>query len=256
MLDGKRGLLRRPGKKARSMTSTARIRFYEELNDYLPPDRRKAEFDIPLRPGDTVEGLLRRLGVPSEVVDLVLVEGESCGLTRRLGSGERVSVYPVFESFDISPLSRIRSAPLRSVRFLAPPGLRALARALRLMGFDCATADSTPPELLPARAERESKILLTEGTGPAAHPRAIRLRKAKPLRQLLQVLTRLDLARSLEPLTRCLRCNGPLPAGGRGDAACPTCGRGRPSSSRLRRLDRLASRLRDRALDDPPSPEP
>ncbi|MBE0616641.1 MAG: twitching motility protein PilT, partial [Proteobacteria bacterium] len=42
---------------------TATFRLYEELNDALPQGRRKAPFPVRVRPGDTVQTCLRRLGV-------------------------------------------------------------------------------------------------------------------------------------------------------------------------------------------------
>jgi hypothetical protein len=90
----------------------AEFRFYEELNDHLPPSRRKRTFTVAFGGRPEVGDLIAALGVPLAEVDLLLVDGESCGFERRLGGGERVAVYPVFERFDISSLTRLPGRPL------------------------------------------------------------------------------------------------------------------------------------------------
>jgi hypothetical protein len=76
--------------------------------------------------------------VPHTEVDLILVDGTSVRFSHKLRGGERVAVYPVFERLDISPLARLRPAPLRTPRFVADVHLGTLARHLRLLGFDTA----------------------------------------------------------------------------------------------------------------------
>jgi hypothetical protein len=51
--------------------------------------------------------------------DVILVEGESVDFSYRPADGDRISAYPVFESFDIKPLVRLRPQPLRQNPFRA-----------------------------------------------------------------------------------------------------------------------------------------
>ena len=46
-----------------------------------------------------------------------VVNGISVDWSRRLEDGDEVSVYPVFEAVDISPIVRLRPEPLRETRF-------------------------------------------------------------------------------------------------------------------------------------------
>ena len=69
---------------------TATFRFYEELNDFLPPARRKRSFDSPCAQGATTKHMIEALGVPHTEVELVLVNGESVGFERLLQDGDRV----------------------------------------------------------------------------------------------------------------------------------------------------------------------
>lgn len=95
-----------------SPNPTSDFRFYEELNDHLPPHRRKRTFPVEFEGEPTVGEMIAALGVPPEEVDLLLLDGESSGFGRRLRGGERVAVYPVFERFDITPLTRLPGRPL------------------------------------------------------------------------------------------------------------------------------------------------
>ncbi|HSD67879.1 MAG TPA: twitching motility protein PilT, partial [Vicinamibacteria bacterium] len=72
----------------------AHLRFYAELNDFLPPARRGVTFlhEVPGRP--PVKDVIESLGVPHTEVDLVLADGESVDFSWRLRDGARVSVYP------------------------------------------------------------------------------------------------------------------------------------------------------------------
>jgi hypothetical protein len=83
-----------------------------------------------------VKDAIEAVGVPHTEIDLILVDGRSVRFRHRLHGGERVAVYPEFERLDITPIHRLRRKPLREPRFVADGHLGALARYLRLLGFD------------------------------------------------------------------------------------------------------------------------
>ena len=116
--------------------ATASFRFYEELNDFLAPERRRREFSAPCARAATTKHMIEALGVPHTEVELILVNGESVGFERLLQDGDRVAVYPRFEALDITPLLRVRERPLRVTRFVADAHLGGLAHMLRMAGFD------------------------------------------------------------------------------------------------------------------------
>lgn len=90
------------------------------------------QFFVPASVKDMIEGI----GVPHTEVDLVLVNGESSDFSRLVQNGDRVAVYPVFESIDIAPVLRLRPQPLRELRFVLDVHLGRLAGYLRTLGFD------------------------------------------------------------------------------------------------------------------------
>ena len=91
----------------------ATLRFYAELNDFLPPADRHKPVQRPFTVRQSIKDLIEATGVPHTEVDLVLVNGESVGFARPMSDGDRVSVYPVFESVDISAVTKVRPEPLR-----------------------------------------------------------------------------------------------------------------------------------------------
>src|SRR5262245_25388398 len=191
----------------------ARFRFYAELNDFLPSERRAQalvrRFDVPGSARDFIESF----GVPHTEVDLVLINGEPADLSQKVRDGDYVSVYPVFESLDISPVSRVRPTPLRDLRFVLDVHLGRLAAYLRMAGFDALYRnDASDPDLAKIVAT-ERRVLLTRDRYLLMRTEVDRgywIRSTEPKRQLLEVIKRFDLAGAMRPFTRCMECNAVL----------------------------------------------
>lgn len=192
---------------------TAVFRFYEELNDFLPPERRYQAFTTACAQAASAKHAIEALGVPHTEVELILVNGESVGFERILADGDRVAVYPKFEALDVTPLLRLRDHPLRETRFVADAHLGGLARLLRLTGFDTLYDNHFHDAEIAAISGREGRIVLSRdrellkrrGISHGCYVHAI-----VPERQLREIVERLDLARSARPFSLCLRCNAPL----------------------------------------------
>ena len=193
--------------------ATATFRFYEELNDFLAPERRRREFSTACARAATTKHMIEALGVPHTEVELILVNGESVDFGRLLQDGDRVAVYPRFEALDITPLLRVREWPLRVTRFVADAHLGGLARLLRMAGFDTLYRNDFHDREIADIAVREARIVLTRdrellkqrGITHGCYVHAL-----KPAQQFGEILERLDLARSLRPFTLCMDCNAPL----------------------------------------------
>ena len=189
------------------------FRFYRELNDFLPRQRRQCEFVQQYPIAGSVKDAVENLGVPHTEIDLILADGRSVDFSYQLRDGDRISVYPVFERLDISPVIRLRPKPLREPRFILDCHLGRLARYLRMLGFDSRfTPDSDDTSLLEISLE-ESRILLTRDHGLLKRRRLQRgyfVRATKPRRQVAEVIERLQLQSAAHPFTRCIACNGEL----------------------------------------------
>lgn len=193
------------------------VRVYQELNGFLHPRRRGGEFEIRLNGRPSVKDVVESVGIPHTEVDVILINGESVGFERQVRDGDRLAVYPQFESLDISPIQRLRPAPLRRPRFVLDGHLGRLAAYLRLFGFDCLYRQNWEDPALAAISAREARILLTRDRGLLKRKEVTRgycVHEDHPRRQLVEVLRRFDLLGAARPLTRCMACNGdvqPIP---------------------------------------------
>ncbi|MDD5597476.1 MAG: Mut7-C RNAse domain-containing protein [Victivallaceae bacterium] len=191
------------------------FRFYEELNDFLPTARKKCSFLHKYEGACSVKDAIEAVGVPHVEADLIIVNGRSVDFSYRLSGGERVAVYPVFESLDISPLVHLRPKPLRRSRFILDVNLGALARRLRMLGFDCLYRnDYDDPEIADI-AVAEKRIILTRDSGLLKIGKVTRgywVRSQIPEEQAEEILCRFDLYSQISPFNRCISCNGRLEA--------------------------------------------
>jgi uncharacterized protein len=192
---------------------TATFRFYEELNDFLAPERRRREFTVPCARAATTKHMIEALGVTHTEVELILLNGASVGFGSLLREGDRVAVYPKFEAFDITPLLRVREQPLRELRFVADTHLGSLAHLLRMTGFDTLHDNNFADDEIEHLAFTQRRIVLTRDRDLLKR-RSIThgcyVRALRPQQQLCEIFERLHLARSARPFTLCPRCNTPL----------------------------------------------
>ncbi|MCP4125589.1 MAG: Mut7-C ubiquitin/RNAse domain-containing protein [Gammaproteobacteria bacterium] len=192
---------------------TATFRFYEELNNFLPEERRKVDFIYSFDRRASIKDCIESMGVPHTEVDLILVNGVSVGFTYILAHQDRVSVYPVFELLDITAVIRLRPRPLRDPSFVVDVNLGRLARYLRLLGFDTMYRNDYVDQDLVAISSGHGRILLTRDRNLlkyAAITHGCYIHNTEPLRQIKEVILRLDLFSSATPFRRCVRCNGLL----------------------------------------------
>lgn len=190
-----------------------RLRFYEELNDFLEPAFRKIEFTHDLNRRASVKDVIESFGVPHTEVEIILVNGRSVDFSYLVKDNDRISVYPMFESLDVSPLLRLRPAPLRTPRFVVDCNLGRLARYLRLFGFDCLYRnDYDDTEVANISSEQRRTVLTRDKVllQRKIISHGYFVRETKPRLQLKEVLDRFDLYRSIVPFNRCTRCNGEL----------------------------------------------
>lgn len=189
------------------------IRFYEELNDFLPEDTRKKRFEHPFKNNPSVKDLIESLGVPHVEIDLILVNGKSVGFAYRVKNNDDISVYPVFESFDIGEVQHLRSRPLREKKFILDVHLGTLAKYLRILGFDTLYENNYSDDQIVEYALREERTILTKDRGILKRNNVTRgyfVRNTQPEKQLEEITKRFDLKGSIKEFTRCLVCNSLL----------------------------------------------
>ncbi|TSA49340.1 twitching motility protein PilT [archaeon] len=190
---------------------TAYFRFYAELNDLVPFGSRRRTIAYHFYGSPAVKDAIEALGVPHVEVDLLLVNGRSVGFACRLRPCDRVAVYPVFETFDITPLVRLREQPLRHIAFIADDHLGKLTRLLRLLGFDTIELHGSTNKEIVTTAASEKRILLSRHRALLkckAVTHGYLVRSNDPLEQAREVVRRFDLRAQVLPFKRCMVCNG------------------------------------------------
>ena len=191
--------------------NTATFRFYAELNDFLHPNRKYTSFTISFPSGQTVKHLIESCGIPHTEVDLILVNGVSVPFSFLLNDGDRVSVYPIFETIDISEVTILRPCPLWETKFVLDCHLGRLAVYLRLLGFDVLYRNDFSDEELAEISEKDKRICLTRDRGllkrnQIDHGYLIRTLDSRE--QVIEVMRRFQLLNQIKAFTRCTRCNG------------------------------------------------
>lgn len=191
----------------------ATFRFYEELNDFLPSGRQKLDLEYRFLVSPSVKDAIESFGVPHTEIDLIIADVESVGFEHRVEDGMRVAVYPLFESFDITPIQRLRPAPLRHPAFVVDVNLGRLARLLRLLGIDASYRNDYADAELAEISRLEQRAILTRDIGVlkrSAVRRGYYVRSDDPEEQIREVIRRFDLIGQISLYGRCTLCNGEI----------------------------------------------
>lgn len=192
---------------------TAYLRFYEELNDFLPEVNKKNRFAHQFTGRRSVKDMIESLGVPHGEVDMILVNGKSVGFDYIVNDNDDISIYPVFESFNIKDVQHLREKPLRNPKFVADVHLGTLARYLRMLGFDTLYRNDYSDEDLIRISNDETRTILTKDAGILKQNRVMHgyyVRNVKPEKQAGELLFRFSLFDSIKKFSRCLECNSLL----------------------------------------------
>lgn len=192
---------------------TAWFRFYEELNDILPEEKRKIRFSHHFSGRVSIKDIIESLGVPHSEIDLILVNGISVDFNYIVKDGDNISVYPVFESLDISSIIKLRPAPLRIPKFIADVHLGKLARYLRMLGIDTFYQNDISGDRLIEASQQQQRAILSRSRqllkrNEITH--AYLVRSENPFSQAREVINRFDLKSGLKLFSRCMECNGEL----------------------------------------------
>lgn len=186
------------------------IRFYGNLNYFLPVNQRQKEQSVGFWGTPTVKDLIESLSVPHVEIFLIVVDGLPVSFSFHPAEGSLVSCYPKFSSIPISGIA-LRPDFVLPPRFVLDVHLGRLAAYLRFCGFDTLYKKSyTDIEILDI-AQAEGRVILTRDKGILRNGKAIYgyfLRNTNPHLQLSEVVDYFDLTAYFEPFSRCSLCNG------------------------------------------------
>ena len=196
-----------------SLKKSFTFRFYAELNDFLPDNRKQVSFIQSFKTPITVFDTLISLKIPVSEVDMVLVNGESVKLSHSLNENDYILVYPVFESLDISSNSVIREKPIRISKFILDCHLGKLARYLRMLGFDTCYENYLEDKKIINIAKEEGRIILTRDKLLLRSKEVYRgyyVRSIDKDEQINEIVKKFDLYSQFKPFSRCMVCNCPI----------------------------------------------
>jgi hypothetical protein len=191
--------------------SHVELRFYAELNDFLRDAWKQKRFRLELNRRTSVKDLIESLGVPHTEVEVILANGTSVDFSYIVRDKDNLSIYPMFESVDVSPILKLRDEPLRETKFVLDCHLGRLARYLRQFGFDTLYRNDYNDDDLAEISSTQHRILLTRDRNLLKRSiitHAYFIRDHDPRKQLDEVIRRFDLKSQIIPFGRCTRCNG------------------------------------------------
>ena len=186
------------------------FRFYEELNDFLPKHRRKTDFEATFKGKRSIKDMIEALGVPHTEIDLILVNGNSVDFNYILQDEDRVSVYPVFESLNITDVTLLKKIPLRRNKFIADINLGNIIKYMRVLGLDLYYDPLLSTREIIEISKRENRVILTKSRKllkfkDVSH--GIFIRPGTTTEQIRRIIYYLDIKDKIKPFSRCLRCN-------------------------------------------------
>jgi uncharacterized protein with PIN domain len=189
------------------------FRFYEELKGFLPKNKRKQPFTLILDTNCPVKHAIENLGIPHTEVDMILVNSKPVDFEYRLQDKDYVSVYPVFETFDISDTTNLRMEALREPKFILDTHLGKLAKYLRFLGFDTLYGNDFKDSYIISTATNEKRIILTRDKGILKNrivSHGYYIRSQQPAKQVEEVIKRFNLETLINPFIRCSECNAEI----------------------------------------------
>lgn len=232
-----------------------RLRISPTLGELPARMRSEAWLRAPWRPYQTVKDLVEASGIPHPEIGAIIIDGRRSEFDCRPPPGARIECL----AYDDTPASSRPlppPAPPGPRRFVADVHLAALARILRLAGFDTIHHRADPGDRQLAELAGADRILLSRDVGLLKR-RQVRfghwLRATRADHQWREVAIRFGLATRMRPFTRCTVCNAtPLqpvdpnrrhtpkvPSDALEPTQCPHCGQVYWRGSHYRRIARL-----------------
>lgn len=188
------------------------IRFYGNLNDFLPSEFRQITINYKIKFKTTVKDLIESIGIPHTEVYLIIINGEESDFNRIINDNDYISVYPQFFSFNQGLkflIPEYKGIP----KFVLDTHLGKLTKYLRMFGFDCIYRNNFDDEELAKISNEENRILLTRDIELLKRNRIIYgywIRSIIIEQQLEEIIKKYNLEKYFNPFTRCLVCNGLL----------------------------------------------
>lgn len=188
------------------------FQFHDNLNDFMPEDRKGVQFVYTYQGPQTVKHLIESLGVPHLEVGRIEKNGTTTDFNYLVQDGDSIRVFPISNIYEDTPqLSRL--FPPGECRFVLDNHLGRLAYYLRMVGIDTLYQNDYQDEHLAQIASQGERILLTRDRRLLMRNAVLYgywVRSKVPRIQLVEIMHRYNLANKINRFYRCMRCNGIL----------------------------------------------
>ncbi|MBA3005625.1 MAG: Mut7-C ubiquitin/RNAse domain-containing protein [Proteobacteria bacterium] len=190
------------------------INFWGNLKGLLrPPFRGEKRVEYELSRKASVKDIVESFGVPHTEVGRLTIAGRDISFSSPGSHDDRVDVYPLCPPVDVLTPTLLRPEPLAAITFAVDVNVGKLASLLRMAGFDTFYRNYiSDPELVMV-AVQEGRIVLSRDTDLLKRKELVYgylVREIYPEKQLAEVVHLFGLKDQLQPLSRCMRCNGLL----------------------------------------------
>jgi len=196
-----------------SIKKSFHFRFYGALNDFLPILIRQRSFTLSYKTSITVAEVFESIGIPHSEVALVLVNSEPKSIEYKLQENDYMSVYPAFETFDISSISNNIQIEIDNPRFILDAHLGKLSKYLRMLGFDTLYQNDFEDQYIIDKAGIDHRIILTRDK-LLLRSKKVRdgyyVRAIEKHEQLREIVRKFNLSDKFKSFTRCMTCNAEL----------------------------------------------
>jgi uncharacterized protein with PIN domain len=195
------------------MNTVVFLKFFGELNDFLPPEKKENQIIIELKGSPSIKHMIEALGVPHTEAGTLNVNGSPVDFSYLLQPGDQIDVYPARSADTPGNLPLDSDNFNAEPRFILDQHLGRLAVYLRMLGFDTLYRNDYADDELAEVASQEERILVTRDRRLLMRrtvQRGCCLHSLDSRCQLAEVVQRYRLANITSSFKRCLRCNTPL----------------------------------------------
>jgi uncharacterized protein with PIN domain len=185
------------------------IVIHDELNDFFSQKISEKSPRILNCERRSIKDLIESLGIPHTELGKIVVNGKPANHLFVVEGKSRIEVFP----FRISGFRQPGFYHEGDFRFLCDVHLGAMARDLRLLGFDVAYNRQWTDCELAIKSDEEDRFILTRDRHLLMRKnikKGLYIRNVNTASQVSEIINRLDLKDKCHPFNRCLACNGIL----------------------------------------------
>ncbi len=186
------------------------IRVSKGLQDLLRHGLKGEALEYRLERRASIKDTVESLGIPHTEIGAIRSGGRETDFGFIPEPGQQIQVSEITPPFDVTRPSKLRPAPLPTVRFIVDVNVGRLAALLRLTGFDTAYGNSLDDRDIAELAHGENRVVLTKDRALLKRSKIVfgrLVRAVLPEDQLTETLHFFGLAGPYRLFTRCLRCN-------------------------------------------------